>query len=119
MDMRHAIGRLLTAQVLIATALFAGMYFSPWQAWAGATLAGGLISLTTALFAHLLFRRMPKALDARTFYGAMLIYEALKWMIVAILVAVCMQVFALNAVGIVVGFAPTYLGSHFYLLRTK
>lgn len=115
--MKKLLIRLFEAQFLLVVVLCAGVLLTPYGSEWQSFLAGGGISIAATLPAWLIFRRMPEVVKGRTFFFAMVVSEVAKWLVAIAITTVLLQYF--SALGIVVGFIITYVGSYAVLLKRK
>ena len=109
--MQQAARKLLEIQIKI-TAIFTVLAFFvagiSWQA----VLAGPAVSCMASLVNIVIVRKLPPVLGGRDFYRMMLVCEMCKWLSVGLFTSILLVGTDLQALGIVIGFAVNYLGSH-------
>ena len=116
--MQKTVVKLLVTQPVIAIVLLVLTWLSAYRYLAHPIFLGTLVSIITSAALMLVIRKLPKVLKARTFYALMWLCEILKWLIIIILMIIFLKM-QVNALGLVIGFATTYVGGYFMMLILK
>lgn len=116
--MRHNLRQLLRVQTwILLLSLFMATMFARWPLLTGIA-AGGLLSISTTLMAMMIFRRMPQVVSAKTFFGAMVLYELMKWLMIAALGVALIKILALPPLGLIIGFIVVQM-AYFWLMARQ
>lgn len=116
--MQKTVLNLLLVQLKITVFLLVLTWPSPYRHLVYSIFFGALTSVLTTGSILLVVRRLPKILKAKMFYAVMWLCEIMKWLIVIVLVTVFLRM-RIDALGLVIGFVPTYLGGYFMMLKLK
>lgn len=116
--MQKTVVNLLLCQLGIAVFVVVLTGLSPYRHLAFSVLSGALVSILTTAALLLIVRKLPKVLKAQTFYSVMWLCEIMKWVSVTLLTVILLRM-RIDALGLVAGFAPTYAGGYFMMLKLK
>lgn len=116
--MQKTIVKLLIVQIEIAIVLILLALLVTHHHFVLSIGAGALMSILITMMIWLIIRRAPVVLRARTFYTLMWICEIIKWLMVMVLTTIFIRM-RLEALGLVLGFALTYLGGYWTMLKLK
>ena len=111
--MQKKIEKLLLIQALMLLILLALAWLVGWKNWLPGLAVGSLIAISTTVMAMIIFRRLPKVVPAKMFYGAMILNEVMKWLLIAVLTVLLVQ--HVVPLALIVGFLVTYL-AYFWLI---
>lgn len=108
--MNSTLTNLIKVQTLLAimTVLITAIFVP--EGWKS-ILAGSSISILTSCAIKLMWRRIPVVVRPYDFYGAMIISEVVKWLIVIALATLYLKM-KFSALGILLGFSITYIFSY-------
>lgn len=108
--MKKVLQRVIFWQCFLGIVIVAMATLTPYQdAWQ-AVAAGALTALIATLPAWFIVRRMPAVIKGRDFFIVMVVCEAGKWLLTAIMTIIFLHYF--HAFGIVIGFIVTYVGAY-------
>ena len=111
--MQRKLQKLLCIQLLLMMSLLVVGWLIDQRNWLPGLSAGSLIAIFTTIMAMIIFRRLPKVAPARMFYGAMILNEVMKWLLVAVLTVLLVQ--HVVPFALITGFMVTYL-AYFWLI---
>ena len=111
--MQRKLKKLLRIQTLLMLFILIAGWLAGYQNWLPGLGAGSLIAISTTIMAMIIFRRLPKVVPAKMFYGAMILNEVMKWLLVVVLTILLVQHVVPSA--LIVGFVMTYL-AYFWLI---
>ena len=108
--MKKALRKIQFLQCFLTLSISVVVVLSPFRDSWRSVAAGAGIALVSTLTIGLILRRRPMVIKNKDFLRLMIICEGAKWLMTAVTTAWFLHYF--SALGLVTGFAVTYLGSY-------